>query len=307
MLIIKNLTKTYGKFIALDHLNMEIKKGEIFGFVGPNGAGKTTTMRIIAGLLKADSGEVTVDGINARTNLKELKNKMGYMPDFFGVYDNLKALEYMEFYASIYGITGDKARRLCLELMDAVRLSDQADSYVDEMSRGMKQRLCLARSMVHDPELLILDEPASGLDPRARVEMKEILRELHNKGKTILISSHILPELAQLCSNIGIIEKGKMVLSGTVDEILSVRGTASPIIMKFTENQEKALEVLKQNPLVQNIIIRDNSISALFKGNEAEEAKILAAMISNGALLSSFAREGSNLEALFMQITTGEE
>ncbi len=307
MLNIKNLTKTYGKFIALDNLKMEIKKGEIFGFVGPNGAGKTTTMRIIAGLLKSDSGEVFVDGINARTNLKELKNKIGYMPDFFGVYDNLKALEYMEFYASIYGITGNKARRLCLELMDLVRLSDQADSYVDEMSRGMKQRLCLARSMVHDPELLILDEPASGLDPRARVEMKEILRELHDKGKTILISSHILPELAQLCSNIGIIEKGKMVLSGTVEEILSVRGVASPIVMKFTANQEKAVEVLKQNPLVQNIIIRDNSISILFKGKEAEEANILAAMIGNGALLSSFAREESNLESLFMQITTKEE
>ncbi|QHQ61040.1 ATP-binding cassette domain-containing protein [Anaerocolumna sedimenticola] len=307
MLNIKNLTKTYGKFIALDNLKMEIKKGEIFGFVGPNGAGKTTTMRIIAGLLKSDSGEVFVDGINARTNLKELKNKIGYMPDFFGVYDNLKALEYMEFYASIYGITGNKARRLCLELMDLVRLSDQADSYVDEMSRGMKQRLCLARSMVHDPELLILDEPASGLDPRARVEMKEILRELHDKGKTILISSHILPELAQLCSNIGIIEKGKMVLSGTVEEILSIRGVASPIVMKFTANQEKAVEVLKQNPLVQNIIIRDNSISILFKGKEAEEANILAAMIGNGALLSSFAREESNLESLFMQITTKEE
>ncbi|WFR56337.1 ABC transporter ATP-binding protein [Anaerocolumna sp. AGMB13025] len=307
MLEIKNLIKKYGKFTALDNLNLEINKGEIFGFVGPNGAGKTTTMRIIAGLLKANSGIVNVDGVDARTNPKGLKNKIGYMPDFFGVYDNLKALEYMEFYASIYGIVGNKARQLCLELMDLVRLSDHTENYVDEMSRGMKQRLCLARSLVHDPELLILDEPASGLDPRARFEMKEILRELHNKGKTILISSHILPELAQLCSSIGVIEKGRMVVCGTVEEILSAKAAASPIIMKFTEGQDKAVEVLKQNNLVQNIVIRDNSVSILFKGSETEVAGILAAMIQNGAMLSSFTREESSLESLFMQITTKEE
>ncbi len=307
MLEIKNLTKKYGKSIALDHLNLEIKREEIFGFVGPNGAGKTTTMRIVSGLLKADSGEVHVDGVDAGTNNKGLKSKIGYMPDFFGVYDNLKAMEYMEFYASIYGIVGNKAKKLCLELMDLVRLSDRADSYVDEMSRGMKQRLCLARSLVHNPELLILDEPASGLDPRARVEMKEILKELHNRGKTILISSHILPELSQMCSHIGIIEKGKMVVTGTVEDILSARGAASPIVMRFTANQDKAVEVLKQDSLVQNITICDNSISILFKGNETEEADILAAMIQNGAMLSSFAREESNLESLFMQITAREE
>lgn len=307
MLEIKNLTKRYGKFTALDNLNMEIKDGEIFGFVGPNGAGKTTTMRIAAGLLKADSGIVNIGGVDARTDPKGLKSKIGYMPDFFGVYDNLKALEYMEFYASIYGISGNKAKKLCLELMDLVRLSDQADSYVDEMSRGMKQRLCLARSLIHNPELLILDEPASGLDPRARFEMKEILKDLHNQGKTILISSHILPELAQMCSNIGIIEKGRMAVSGTVEEILSARGTVSPIIMKFTANQERAVEILKKNPLVQNIIIRDNSISVLFKGNEAEGADLLAELIQSGAMLSYFAREESSLESLFLQITTKEE
>ncbi len=307
MLEIKNLTKQYGKFTALNNLNLEIRKGQIFGFVGPNGAGKTTTMRIIAGLLKADSGTVFVGGVDARNNPRGLKSKIGYMPDFFGVYDNLKALEYMEFYASIYGINGRKAKKLCLELMELVRLSEQADSYVDEMSRGMKQRLCLARSLVHDPELLILDEPASGLDPRARFEMKEILKELHNRGKTILISSHILPELAQMCSNIGIIEKGRMVVNGTVEEILSARGTASPIIMKFTAGQESAVEVLKLNSLVQNIIIRENSISILFKGNEEEEANLLAVLIQNGARLSSFVREESSLESLFLQITERKE
>jgi ABC-2 type transport system ATP-binding protein len=307
MLEIKNLTKKYGKSIALNNLNMEIKKGEIFGFVGPNGAGKTTTMRIISGLLKADSGEVIIDGMNVIASPKVLKSKIGYMPDFFGVYDNLKTIEYMEFYASIYGLVGKQAQKLCIDLIELVNLTDQIDNYVDNMSRGMKQRLCLARSLVHNPELLILDEPASGLDPRSRLEMKEILRELNRRGKTILISSHILPELAQMCSNIGIIEKGKLVVSGTVEEILAARGTARPIVMKVTQNQEKAVEVLKQNYLVQNIIIKDNNISILFKGGELEESNLLAALIQNGALLSSFRREESNLESLFMQITTKEE
>ncbi|MDF2588720.1 MAG: transporter [Anaerocolumna sp.] len=303
MLRINNLTKRYGKYVALDKLSFDIGKGEIFGFVGPNGAGKTTTMRIISGLLLADSGEVNVDGVDATKNNKELKSKIGYMPDFFGVYDNLKALEYMEFYASIYGIAGVKARKLCLELLDLVRLTEHMNNYVDDLSRGMKQRLCLARCLVHNPELLILDEPASGLDPGARFEMKEILKELHDRGKTILISSHILPELVQMCSHIGIIEKGKMVVKGTVDDILSARGTAKPIIIKVIDNQEQAVEVLKQNPFVQNITIRDNNISVLFKGNEVEESKLLSKIIQSGAFISSFSREVSDLESLFIQIT----
>jgi ABC-2 type transport system ATP-binding protein len=307
MLTIKNLTKKYSKTMALDNLNLNIKKGEIFGFVGPNGAGKTTTMRIVTGLLKADSGDVYVDGVNAGGNHKILKSKIGYMPDFFGVYDNLKAIEYMEFYASIYGIVGKEAKKLCLELMELVQLSEKADSYVDEMSRGMKQRLCLARSLVHNPELLILDEPASGLDPRARYEMKEILKELHYRGMTILISSHILPELAQMCSHIGIIEKGKMVVSGTVDEIISARGAARPILIKCTDEQEKAVEILKQNRFTRNITIRDNLITILFSGDEVQEAALLSAMVQHGAHISFFAREESNLEALFLQITTQEE
>lgn len=307
MLKISNLTKRYGKFTALDNLNLEIKKGEVFGFVGPNGAGKTTTMKIIAGLIKADSGTVLIDGIDARKNRKGVKDKIGYMPDFFGVYDNLKAMEYMEFYASIYGIQGTEAKRICIDLLELAGLSEQADCYVDDMSRGMKQRLCLARSLVHNPELLVLDEPASGLDPRARVEMKEILKELHGKGKTILISSHILPELVQMCTNIGIIEKGRMAVTGTVEEILNMRGSARPLVMKFTENQERAVEILKKNDLVNNVIISENSISVLFQGGEQEEADLLAEMIQSGVMLSSFARADSDLEALFLQITSKEE
>ena len=172
MLVIKNLEKSYGNFKALNGLNLEIEKGEIFGFIGPNGAGKSTTMKIVSGLLSPDSGEVYVDGIDAIKNNKELKDKIGYMPDFFGVYDNLRAIEYLEFYASIYGIVGEEARKLSMDLLELVNLQDKWDANVDGLSRGMKQRLCLARCLVHNPELLILDEPASGMDPRARFEMK---------------------------------------------------------------------------------------------------------------------------------------
>ncbi|WP_281532048.1 ABC transporter ATP-binding protein [Anaerocolumna aminovalerica] len=303
MLQIRNLTKKYGKFTALDNLNLTIDQGQIFGFVGPNGAGKTTTMKIVAGLLRPDSGQVYLDGIEQKEHIKAFKERIGYMPDFFGVYDNLKAKEYMEFYASIYGIEGEQSRKLSLELMDLVGLSDKADSYVDSLSRGMKQRLCLARSLIHNPEFLILDEPASGLDPRARYDMKEIIKELNKRGKTILISSHILPELAQMCTNIGIIENGKMMVTGTVEEIMTTRGTASPLVMRFVNGQEKAIEILKENELVDNITIRDNSVSILFKGNEEEEAMLLTDMIKNGAYVNYFSREESDLESLFIQIT----
>lgn len=306
MLRIKDLYKRYGKFTALDGLNLEIEKGELFGFVGPNGAGKTTTMRIVSGLLRADSGEVVVDGIDALQNQQKIKEKIGYMPDFFGVYDNLKAIEYMEFYASIYGITGKEAKKLCYDLMELVNLSDKADNYVDGLSRGMKQRLCLARSLVHNPELLILDEPASGLDPRARFEMKEILRNLSSMGKTIIISSHILPELAEMCTSIGIIDHGTMIIKGQVDDIMQKMTTSNPLVMEIVEGQEQAVRILKENPLVENISIKEGCISMGFKGGKHEEAGLLADLVREDVLISSYAREEGNLESLFMQITDSD-
>lgn len=303
MLKIRELRKNYGSFAALDGLNLEIKKGELFGFVGPNGAGKTTTMRIIAGLLRADSGEVFVSDVDARKEINRLKEKIGYMPDFFGVYDNLKVIEYMEFYSSIYGITGSEARKLCLELIELVNLSDKWDNYVDELSRGMKQRLCLARSLVHNPELLILDEPASGLDPRARFEMKEILKNLCDMGKTIIISSHILPELAEMCSTIGIIESGRMVANDTVDNILAAMNQTNPLVIQFIEKQEEGIRLLKENPLIENISINNNMVTIVFQGDEYMEADLLSALIGNGVRVSAFYRKQSDLESVFMQIT----
>lgn len=307
MIHIEKLYKHYGKFVALNYLDLDIKDGEFFGFVGPNGAGKTTTMRIISGLLRSDGGSVFVDGIDAIHNNKKIKEIIGYMPDFFGVYDNLKAIEYMEFYASIYGITGKSARKMCMELMDLVNLADKAQSYVDGLSRGMKQRLCLARCLVHNPKLLILDEPASGLDPRARFEMKGILKNLNEMGKTIIISSHILPELAEMCDTIGIIEHGKMLQKGTVEEIMSEINTTNPLVIKFLDGQEKAVRILKENPLVDNLSIQEGLLSVKFNGEAKDESELLTNLIQNEVKISSFSREEGNLESVFMKITEQEE
>lgn len=307
MLEIRDLYKRYGKFTALDGLNLEIGKGELFGFVGPNGAGKTTTMRIMAGLLKADSGSVRIDGVDAVTQPAKIKEKIGYMPDFFGVYDNLKAMEYMEFYASIYGIEGLEARELCRDLMKLVNLEDKEDAYVDGLSRGMKQRLCLARSLVHNPELLILDEPASGLDPRARFEMKEILKNLSSMGKTIIISSHILPELAEMCTSIGIIEHGKMVVKGTVDDIMSRMSASNPLLIRFASGKQEAIQLLKENPAVKSIAIQEDSVAVGFGGGQEAEAHLLAQLVTAGIGICHFGREEGNLESLFMQLTKEDE
>lgn len=307
MVRIDGLTKNYGDFRALDGLALRIEPGELFGFVGPNGAGKTTTMRIISGLLRADVGEVMVAGVDARREPQGLKEKIGYMPDFFGVYDNLKTLEYMEFFASIYGIEGREAERLCLELLDLVNLADKAEFYVDGLSRGMKQRLCLARSLVHNPELLILDEPASGLDPRARFEMKGILKSLQEMGKTIIVSSHILPELAEMCNTIGIIEHGKMVVTGTVDAIMEGMNRTNPLVIRVVERQDEAVRILKENPLVENLSLSERDIFVGFSGEEAEEARILTDLVGHGVVVSSFAREKGSLESVFMQITENLE
>lgn len=307
MLKIENLNKSFGKVQALDNLNLEIKEGDFFGFVGPNGSGKTTTMKIISGLLTADSGKVTLDGTDALKCPETLKRKIGYMPDFFGVYDNLKTKEYMDFYASIYGIYGEEAKKRSMDLLDLVGLADKAGEYVDSLSRGMKQRLCLARTLIHDPKFLILDEPASGLDPRARYDMKLILKEIQSRGKTILISSHILPEIAEMCNTLGIIESGSMVVTGTVDEILGAKMAFAPIHIKLTGQSSPAIEVLKKNRLVQNITIQGNEITVLFNGNDDRATDLLADLVKNGARVAKFSREEGNLESLFMEITKKED
>lgn len=306
MLLIKDLEKSYGKFKALNKLNLDIKPGEIFGFIGPNGAGKSTTMKIVSGLLTPDDGEVYVDGIDAIKNNKKLKEKIGYMPDFFGVYDNLKAYEYLEFYGSIYGITGKEIKDLSMDLLELVNLENKYDAYVDGLSRGMKQRLCLARCLIHNPQLLILDEPASGMDPRARFEMKNILKNLKDMGKTIIVSSHILSELGEICTNIGIVESGRMVCQGTVEEIMTQVSGNHPIAISVLDKTEEAIKILKEIPKIGKIKFENNKITAGFNGNEEECAVLLKTLISRDVPVISFNRESTSLEDIFIKITDKE-
>ena len=307
MLKIRNLTKRYGRHTALDSLDLQIDRGEIFGFVGPNGAGKTTTMKIMAGLLKADAGEIYIDDIKLFEDYNRLKEVIGYMPDFFGVYDNLQVMEYLEFYASAYGMETRQARRLGGHLLEMVHLEGKEECYVDELSRGMKQRLCLARALIHDPQFLILDEPASGLDPRSRFEFKEILKELRDNGKTIIISSHILMELAEMCTSIGIIERGKMILQGSIEDILETVDTSNPLIIRVYDQVDTAMLLLKREEKIESLTIRGNSIFASFSGNREEEARLLKTLIDNGVLVQSFSREQGSLESLFLKITEHSE
>lgn len=307
MLSIKNLNKRYGKFQAVSDLNLEVPEGEIFGFVGPNGAGKTTTMKIICGLLRATTGVITLDGVDVIRNIKRMKEKIGYMPDFFGVYDDLKVSEYLEFYASIYNIKGQEKKKITDDLLELVDLSHKREAYVDSLSRGMKQRLCLARSLVHNPRLLVLDEPASGMDPRARVEMKEILRNLKGMGKTIIISSHILPELAELCTSIGIIDKGRMVISGTVEEIMQQVYSKKVIKLKVRDKIDDAEMILKEYPFIDKLVSGEDTIQAGFEGGDEDMSRVLAALVTRGIPVVSFAQLDGNLEDVFMKVTKGDD
>lgn len=307
MLKIDNLTKKYGKFKAVDNISLDIKEGEIFGFVGPNGAGKTTTFKMIATLLKPTSGNIYLDGTEiSHKNLKTVRNNIGYMPDFFGVYDKLKVSEYMDFYSDIAGIDGRDKINVIGDLLELVGLSNKRNAYVDSLSRGMKQRLCLARCLVHNPKLLILDEPASGMDPRARIQMKEILRELKKMGKTIIISSHILPELAELCTNIGIIEGGKIVVNGPVDEIM-LRATGSSVIrIEVLGNKERCIKVLKEEPLVKSVTNEDRYIEIDFSGELTELSTLIKKVVNADIPVISFKPLENNLEDIFMEVTRGD-
>jgi len=305
VLEIKNLTKRYGNFYALRNLNLTVEDGELFGFVGANGAGKTTTMRICVGLLGADSGEVFIDGKRMLSNHKLLSNKVGYVPDFFGVYNAFTSMEYMQFFAAAYGLVGTDADTLCMDLLRLVKLDHKAEADVNGLSRGMKQRLCLARALVHNPDILFLDEPASGLDPRARFELKEILKNLSSMGKTIIISSHILPELSEMCSTIGIIDHGQMMLKGTIDEIHRAAAMQAPLIIVVDPSAVDAtFRILQENPNVQHLNARANTIEVVFTGTKADEASLLTALVSAGIPILSFTRQEGSLEALFMQIVS---
>ena len=306
MLEIRDLEKNYGKYKVLSGLDMTVPDGSLFGFVGPNGAGKTTTLKIMVGLLEADGGTVSYDGFSFQEEGWE--RHVGYVPDFFGVYDNLKVWEYMEFFASCYGLEGLKARKRCSALLEQIGLEDKEEFYVDGLSKGMKQRLCLARALIHDPEVLILDEPMAGLDPRTRFDFRETLKDLSDQGKTIVLSSHVLSELSELCTDVGIIDQGRMALTGSIRDILSQVNSSNPIVITlFGGGTDVALSILKSHPSVHTITVKGREIVVRFSGDEQEEAVLLQRLVDAGLLVSGFTREKGSLESLFMQITDRDE
>ncbi len=311
MLVLDGLTRYYGSFLALDHLSLTIHDGELHGFVGPNGAGKTTTMRILATLLKPSEGTAALDGVDVADHPREIRRLMGYMPDFFGVYDRLKAWEYLDFYARCYGFGQKERRRMTDSLLELVNLTDKRDSYVDVLSRGMKQRLCLARALIHDPRLLILDEPASGMDPRARAEMKGILRTLKDMGKTVLISSHILPELSEMCDSLTIIDHGRLVFSGSVEELGRHMSGNAPIRVRLAAGAEAdaieaAVTLIRQYPGVTGVGREEGNVLTVdFDGGEDATAGLLKQLAADAPLVD-FHRPPLNLEKVFMEVTQGE-
>ena len=303
MIEIENLVKTFGKTKALDGLSLKIEDNSLYGFVGPNGAGKTTTMKIISGLLQADSGSVTINGIDAIREVGKIRSRIGYVPDFFGVYDNLKVIEYIEFFASAYNMVGREAERKCLRLLGELGLSDKLDFFVDDLSRGQKQVLCLARALIHDPEVLILDEPTSGMDPRARIEIRNLLKRLNEQGRSIIISSHVLHEISELVTGLAVIEDGKVVMSGSIESIERKMHIENPIVIKVEAGADIAAEVLKEDEAVINLTITENDeFYVSYNGSEEDEGYLLKRIVEAGVLVSSFSRRGHDLESVFIKI-----
>lgn len=303
------LTKKYGSLYALQDLNLTVEDGTVFGFVGANGAGKSTTFSILATLLQPTAGDAFVNGLSVTKNAHEVRKQIGYMPDFFGVYDQLKADEYLDFYGASYGLKPRDREKLIPQLLELVNLSHKRYEYVDLLSRGMKQRLCLARALIHDPNILILDEPASGLDPRARVEMREILRELKSMGKTILISSHILPELAEMCDSIGVIDTGRLIAQGSVSEIQAQLQSEKVMRVKVAGPVYVVSAFFENDPFVSQIVEKpeNNLIEFLYRGSEEEQMVLLRKAMAAQLPILSFAEEETDLEDVFMAITKGAD
>ncbi|HEY7970153.1 MAG TPA: ABC transporter ATP-binding protein [Candidatus Limnocylindrales bacterium] len=311
IVVTRGLVKRYPGTVAVAGLDLAVAEGEIYGLVGPNGAGKTTTLRILATLLTATSGQAEVAGIDVRRNPDAARRVLGFMPDVFGVYDDMKVWEYLDFFARCYGIPGARRRRMIGDLLELVDLGDKRDAYVQSLSRGMQQRLCLAHTLVHDPQVLLLDEPASGLDPRARVELRELLRELRSLGKTIVISSHILPELEELCTAVAIVDHGQVLTQGKVADIerqLRFGAVLRIAILGDGDAIEAARAHLEGDHRVASATVLDGGVIEVgFRGDDEAAAELLAAAIAAGIRVASFARAASDLEELFLQVTSAGE
>jgi len=301
----RDLTKTYGNMHAVKSLQLKLEKGDVFGFIGPNGAGKTTTMRMLATLLNPTVGEAYVCGYSIYTHPKDIRRVIGYMPDYFGVYDDMKVHEYLEFFAAAYRIKGPQRKKICDEVLELVDLTYKREALVTSLSRGMTQRLGLARVLLHDPQVLLLDEPASGLDPRARIEIRGLLKELRKMGKTIMISSHILPELADICNKVGIIEKGVLEFNGEVSEVMRLARRQGILHVAVRENQEAAAKLLELQPIVATVVPEDGRLRVTLRDGVEDYSDLPTRLIEAGYRLTMFREEELNLETAFMALTKG--
>ena len=302
---ITSLTKHYGKFVALENLDLAIEQGDIFGFIGPNGAGKTTTIRILATLLEPTAGEALVDGISVRKDPNAIKKILGYMPDDFGVYDGMRLREYLDFFGAAYKIPSKKRAGIIDDVLQLTDMASKADEFVSAFSRGMKQRACLAKTLIHDPKVLLLDEPASGLDPRARIEMKELLKALCGMGKTILISSHILSELGDMCNKIGIIEHGQLLAAGEVGAIMDKVRAVRELTLEVLEGADTAEKTLRETDGLLDIE-REGDLFRI-QSNLGREgiAALLSKLIERGVKIVFFKEDQGSLEDVFLSVTKG--
>ena len=308
MLRLDNVSKFYGHFCALDSLSISIDEGALYCFIGPNGAGKTTAIKIMTGIMYPDEGDVTVNDMHMEDEPELYKSMIGYVPDSFGMYNNIKVREYLQFFAACCGKDGMEADKLSDRLLEYVGLDSRRDYYVEALSKGMKQKLALARALINDPPILIMDEPTSGLDPRTRYEFKEILGELSDNGKTILISSHILNDISELCTDIGIIDHGSIVMAGRLPNVMKLVTSENPIIISMAGRITQAIQFLKSDDTVKSLAVKGSDIMINFNGSKKAEAELLKRMIEAGLPVRSFSREKGSLESIFMQLTGhGEE
>jgi ABC-2 type transport system ATP-binding protein len=305
MIETRDLTKKYGELYAIKSINLNLSRGDLFGFIGPNGAGKTTTMRILATLLNPTWGEAYVGGHSIYTRPKEIRRMIGYMPDFFGVYDDMKVIEYLEFFAAAYLIRGPQRRRVCDEVLDLVELGYKREALVTSLSRGMTQRLGLARVLLHDPQVLLLDEPASGLDPRARIEIRTLLKRLGTMGKTIMVSSHILPELADICNKVGIIERGELVFNDTVEALLKLVRPHTVLNIGVSGDRNSAAKLLQGHALVDRVDKNEKYLRVTLANGQADYSDLATLLVNAGHRLTLLREEELNLETAFMALTKG--
>jgi ABC-2 type transport system ATP-binding protein len=303
MIEIRNFTKAYGDFVAVSNLNLKIGAGEMFGFIGPNGAGKSTTIRFLATLLRATDGEATVNGHSVTKDPISVRKSIGYMPDNFGVYDGMKVWEFLDFFSVAYQIPRAKRKAIIGDVLELLDLTHKRDDFVNGLSRGMKQRLCLAKTLVHDPPVLILDEPSSGLDPRARLDVKALLKELRQMGKTILISSHILTALADCCTSIGIIERGQLLLHGPINVVYRQIQRHRHIEVRFTNSIDAGVSLIRSDPKVRNVHVDTRSCTVELDGEDADVQRLLRQLVTADCGLLSFAEKEPTLEDVFMLVT----